>query len=45
MIEKYYIENKVPMINVDSIGPKLNIDNILKIGKYKPWHIEEKVLS
>jgi hypothetical protein len=36
MIEKYYIENKVPMINIESIPPKFDLDNMLKIGKYKP---------
>ena len=36
MIEKYYIENKVPMINIESTPPKFDIDNMLKIGKYKP---------
>ena len=36
MIEKYYIENKVPMINIDSIFANLDIDIMLKIGKYRP---------
>lgn len=35
IIEKYYTENKVPLINIDYFQHKFDIDSLLKIGKYR----------